>query len=82
MKFIYKPPRALPEASSEPFEFPQLGGDFLWLNAWARTDPVSGELRFYEVDCELRRPYFFWGLAHLRYWSDLKFYGFIARYLL
>ena len=82
MKFIYEPPRALPKADSEPFEFPQLGGDFLWLNAWARMDPVSGALRFYEIDYELRRPYFFWGLAHLRYWSDLKFYGFLARYLL
>ena len=80
MKFTYGPPP--PRLDTEPFEFPLLGGDFLWLNAWARMDPVSGDLRFYKIDHELPRPYFFWGLAHLRYWSDLKFYGFIARYLL
>ena len=82
MKFKYEPPRALPEANSEPFKFPKLGSDFLWLNAWAWMDPVSGRLRFYEVDRELRPRYFLWGVAHLRYWRDLKFYGFIARNLL
>jgi len=47
-------------------------------------DPVSGPLNFYELkDADrLHRWYPFWGVAHLRYWSDLKFYAFIARNLL
>src|SRR5262249_44430851 len=63
-------------------KFPGLSPDFLWLNVWAPLDPVSGPLRFYDVDYTLSRPYLIWGLAHLRYWSDLKFYEFLATRLL
>jgi hypothetical protein len=82
MKFSYGPPP--PRLDTEPFEFPLLGGDFRWLNVWSRMDPVSGPLNFYELKeaDRLHRWYPFWGVAHLRYWSDLKFYGFIARKLL
>jgi len=45
----------------------------------APIDPVSGPLQFYEVDERRRRWYVpWWGVAHMRYWSDKAFYAAIA----
>jgi len=46
-------------------------------------DPVSGRLRFYRLDDKDRYRrfgprYFLWGVAHLAYWGDPKFYKIIA----
>ena len=42
-------------------------------------DPVSGPLHFYEVDERRMRWYVpWWGVAHMRYWSDKAFYAAIA----
>jgi hypothetical protein len=43
-------------------------------------DPVSGQLRFYDLpkDDRLRLWYWLWGVAHLQYWRDPRFYKFVA----
>lgn len=48
--------------------------DFKWLNAYAAMDPVSAKLDFYDVGCQRKFPYRIWGLAHMSYWDDPKFY--------
>ena len=77
------PPKIGQKPSDEPFAFPQLGDDFHWVNVWSPMDPVSGPLRFYRLDDQdryrrLGRRYWFWGIAHLAYWGDPKFYEIIA----
>ena len=44
------------------------------LKVYSLFDPISGKLRYFrEVDNCLRW-YWLWGLAHLSYWHDEKFY--------
>lgn len=52
--------------------------DFIpWVNYYARKDPVSGHLDFYDikscdnVELALPQP---WGAAHCGYWTSLQFY--------
>ena len=81
-KFTYPPdpkPGAPPKRGEEPLAFPRLDHRFKWLNVWSPMDPVSGPLHFYEVDERRRRWYVpWWGVAHMRYWSDKAFYAAIA----
>ncbi len=81
-KFTYPPdpkPGASPKRGEEPLAFPQLDSPFKWLNVWSPMDPVSGPLHFYEVDERRMRWYVpWWGVAHMRYWSDKAFYAAIA----
>jgi hypothetical protein len=70
---------------AEPSAFPSLAEDFRWLNVWSPMDPVSGRLKFYRLADRDRlcRGYFpRWGVAHLAYWTDRKFYEFVAQRLL
>jgi hypothetical protein len=69
----------------EPYKFEYTAPDLprlKWLNAWSIMDMVSGRLQFYRVDC--RQHFWYWKplLAHLSYWGDQKFYGFVAENLL
>jgi hypothetical protein len=59
---------------------PTLASDFQWVNIWSPMDPVSGQLRFYDLpkDDRLRLWYWLWGVAHLQYWRDPRFYKFVA----
>ncbi|HEX9225015.1 MAG TPA: hypothetical protein VF860_16925 [Candidatus Acidoferrales bacterium] len=79
--FTYGDPK---KSGQAPSSFPQLDEDFRWLNVWSRMDPVSGELRFYELreKDRLHLWYWRWGLAHLAYWGDRRFYRFLAGELL
>jgi hypothetical protein len=61
---------------------PGLSPGLVWLNVWAPLDPVSGPLRFYQVDVSLRRWYWIWGAAHLRYWRDQAMYELVIANLL
>jgi hypothetical protein len=63
------------------YSFPQLD-QLRWVNAWSLMDPVSGKLTFYKVDD--RKSFWYWipGYAHLSYWGDPKFYGYLAEQLL
>ncbi len=72
------------EPGGEASAFPKLSQDFRWLNIWAPMDPVSGPLDFYvlDPDDQLSRWYPVWGLAHLDYWRDPKFYAFVGDRLL
>ena len=70
-------PGALPAT----MPLPDLAG-LAWLNIWAPLDPVSGSLRFYRVNVSLRRSYWLWGFAHLRYWRDQAMYELIINNLL
>ena len=82
--FTYpKPPKVGERPADEPFAFPQPADDFQWVNVWSPMDPVSGQLRFYRLDDKdryrrLGPRYLIWGLAHLAYWGDPKFYKIIA----
>ncbi len=82
--FTYsKPPKIGERPADEPFAFPQPADDFRWVNVWSPMDPVSGRLRFYRLDDKDRYRrfgprYFLWGVAHLAYWGDPKFYKIIA----
>lgn len=82
-KFTYPAQKPTP-LDMRPFDFPQSTEDFCWLNIWSRMDPVSGPLDFYELEDEDQRErwYWVWGAAHLAYWSDDKFYEFVAKRLL
>jgi len=70
---------------------------FLWINAYAFFNPISGKLGFYDLGDQLSRNpsspantdvnqmRFHYGrpfLAHLQYWEDPKFYEFIRDRLL
>lgn len=66
-----------PDARRSPFGVPTLA-PFTWVNVWAPLDPVSGHLDFYAVDAQVRRWYWIWGLAHMRYWGDPRLYAAIA----
>jgi hypothetical protein len=82
LQFTYTDPDP---PGAEPSAFPVLAKDFRWLNVWSPMDPVSGRLRFYRLDDRDRlcRGYFpRWGVAHLAYWTDKKFYEFVAQRLL
>jgi len=65
------------------YRYPQLD-DMVWLNAYALMDPVSGRLKFYELDEANQQafPYRVPGLAHLSYWGDEDFYAFFVPKLL
>jgi len=54
----------------------------VWLNAWARRDPVSAKLKFYCPDHQQKFPYAVPILAHLSYWSDPNFYEYFCGRLL
>lgn len=54
----------------------------VWINAWARMDTVSANLKFYRVDHQRQFHYAVPVLAHLRYWSDPAFYDYVAASLL
>ncbi len=71
-----------PGATPATTALPGLSPDLVWLNIWAPLDPVSGPLRFYQVDVSLRRWYWLWGFAHLRYWRDQAMYDLIITNLL
>lgn len=75
------------------YEIPEPSRDFKWINVWAPADPVSGRLDFYQVADrgnpdptanQYQRPYpwYHWGHAHVRYWSDPGFYTLVAEELL
>ena len=63
---------------------PELRKEFRWLNVWAQMDPVSGFLNHYLIDRRDQQHcwYGLWGVAHVAYWRDPKFYRFIAERLL
>ena len=65
------------------YRFPQLD-NLVWANAYAFMDPVSGRLKFYELDDANQQsfPYRVPGLAHLSYWGDPNFYAFFGVRLL
>jgi hypothetical protein len=65
------------------YRFPQLDS-LVWVNAYAFMDPVSGRLKFYELDEANQQsfPYCIPGLAHLSYWGDPNFYAFFGARLL
>lgn len=66
------------------YAFRQLDGQdgLVWLNAWARLDPVSTELKFYAVNDQRQFPYWIPVWAHLSYWSDPEFYDYLCGRLL
>ncbi len=66
------------------YSFRQLDGQegLLWLNAWARWDLVSAELKFYHPDNQCPFPYRAPVLAHLKYWHDPSFYDYFCQKLL
>lgn len=75
------------------YTIPHPSPDFTWINIWAAADPVSGHLDFYEVDdkrataragnqFKLAYPGYYWGYAHVMYWSDPEFYALVAENLL
>ncbi|MBI4548528.1 MAG: hypothetical protein HY707_11135 [Ignavibacteriae bacterium] len=50
-----------------------------WINVYDDNDPISGHLDFYKVDENLKINLGMkWGLAHVGYWEDEKFYEDIA----
>ncbi|MBI4336724.1 MAG: hypothetical protein HY683_02695 [Chloroflexi bacterium] len=56
-----------------------------WLNFWARRDPVSGPLDFYEIPKGDNRELPLdgrWGSAHSQYWAHQQMYHEIVRDLL
>jgi hypothetical protein len=66
------------------YKFGQLDGvePLVWVNAWARMDPVSADLKFYHPDDQREFHYLVPVLAHLSYWSDPNFYEYFATWLL
>jgi pimeloyl-ACP methyl ester carboxylesterase len=54
----------------------------VWLNAWARMDPVSAKLKFYYPDNQQKFSYAVPVLAHLSYWGDPNFYEYFCGRLL
>lgn len=65
------------------YRFPQL--DYLvWINAYSFLDPVSARLKFYMLNDDDQRSFWYWvpGLAHLSYWGDPRFYSFLGEKLL
>jgi len=84
LEFTYPDPRSPLTPETAPSLFPDLGTDFLWLNIWSPSDPVSGPLQFYRLDegLELHYPWRAWGRAHIRYWQEDRFYAFVADGLL
>lgn len=65
------------------YQFRQLDG-LIWVNAYSPADPVSGRLKFYMLNDEDQRSFWYWipGLAHLRYWGDARFYSYFIPKLL
>jgi hypothetical protein len=45
-----------------------------WLNVYSPADPISARLAYFEGVDNYWRWYWLWGLAHLSYWHDNKFY--------
>jgi hypothetical protein len=66
------------------YSFRQLDGadPLVWVNAWSRMDPVSGELKFYLPDDQRQFNYAVPVLAHLSYWGDPAFYEYFGAQLL
>jgi hypothetical protein len=66
------------------YAFRQLDGQdgLVWLNAWARLDPVSTALKFYVVDDQRQFSYSMPIWAHLSYWGDPNFYNYFCGRLL
>jgi len=54
-----------------PFQPPN---NIRWLNVYSSADPISGKLVYFEGVVNYWRWYWLWGLAHLSYWHDDKFY--------
>jgi len=50
-----------------------------WLNVYSWADPISGRLAYFEGVDNYWRWYWLWGLAHLSYWHDDKFYQRVLR---
>jgi hypothetical protein len=63
------------------YSFSQLD-ELEWLNAWAPRDPVSGKLKFYNVNDRREFHYRVPVLAHLSYWGDPNFYEYFCGKLL
>jgi len=65
------------------YSFRQLD-DLIWLNAWARLDPVGAKLKFYALPDQDQQcfPYRVPVWAHLSYWADPNFYSFFGDRLL
>jgi hypothetical protein len=53
-----------------------------WLNAWARMDPVSSTLRFYQPDKNRCFCYTIPVWSHTKYWSDPDFFDYFCDELL
>jgi hypothetical protein len=56
---------------SPPFE---PSDEIKWLNVYSPSDPISARLAFFRGVDNYWRWYWLWGLAHLSYWHDNKFY--------
>ncbi len=63
----------------------QLAHGFRWINAYSIEDPVSGRLIFFDLEEVNNQKEYNWYppiAAHLSYWKDPKFYGFVRERLL
>ncbi|HYS78067.1 MAG TPA: hypothetical protein VEO94_04460 [Candidatus Dormibacteraeota bacterium] len=54
---------------------------FRWLNVFSFADPVSGRLDYFTVDEQAQLWLFPWPTAHLRYWTDPRFYEHVVTWL-
>jgi hypothetical protein len=68
---------------SSRYKFKELD-ELIWLNAYAVMDFVSAKLKFYKLEDQDQRAFWYWvpGLAHLSYWRDPEFYSFLGEKLL
>jgi hypothetical protein len=58
--------------------------ELVWVNAYAFMDPVGARLKFYKLEPEDQKRFWYWipGLAHLSYWGDPNFYSYFGEKLL
>lgn len=58
--------------------------ELVWVNAYAFMDPVGARLKFYKLEPEDQKSFWYWipGLAHLSYWGDPNFYSYFGEKLL
>src|SRR5260370_18871695 len=58
--------------------------ELVWVNAYAFMDPVAARLKFYKLEPEHQKHFWYWipGLAHLSYWGDPNFYSYFGERLL
>jgi len=56
--------------------------DFLWINVWSISDPISGKLLFYDLGSADNQLHLFYRrplVAHVLYWEDPRFYDFVIQ---